>query len=98
MYEHADPGAFNQLRNFMNKNQNKREIIYLTRGHVLSPGQLESELEDLHSIVAAEETADNFCRIFELLNRNRITASKTRILEFLRETEEKPFRFLINKN
>jgi hypothetical protein len=82
----------------MNKNQNKREIIYLTRGRVLSPGQLESELEDLHSIVGAGETIENFCRIFELLNRNRITTSKIRILEFLRDSEEKPFRFLINKN
>ncbi len=82
----------------MNKNQNKREIIYLTRGRVLSPVQLESELEDLHAIVGAGETIDNFCRIFELLNRNRITANKSRILEFLREKEEKPFRFLINKN
>ena len=79
-------------------NTYKRNIIILLKEPNLQPEVLEAEVNGLHAIIGSMETNENFCKVFELLNRNRITSQKSKILEFLRDNNFKPFRFLINKN
>lgn len=56
------------------------------------------ELNHLHTILHQVETAENFCTVHELVDRNRITRRPKKILRESRFYFLRPFRFLINKN
>ena len=56
------------------------------------------EADCLQRILPFTEFPDQFCTAYELVDRNRITSKKQKILK---ESEHNPlrrFRFLINKN
>jgi hypothetical protein len=52
----------------------------------------------LNQILLITESTDQFCRVTELVDRNRITSNKKRIIKETSNFRLKPFRFLINKN
>ncbi len=58
----------------------------------------EQELSELNTILSGIQTPDQFCIAHELVNRNRITSRKNKILKETRHYRMRPFRFLINKN
>jgi hypothetical protein len=59
---------------------------------------IEREEERLYKIVLETESPEQFCIAHELLDRNRITSNKKKIIKESRLVELRPFRFLINKN
>lgn len=76
----------------------KRDILVVVRNQFVSDDAIEHELECLNAILRKTETSDNFCTAHELVNRNRITRKRYRILRESRYFRLRPFRFLINKN
>jgi hypothetical protein len=58
----------------------------------------EREAECLHSILIATESPEPFCIAHELVDRNRITSRKDKLMKESRRFKLRPFRFLINKN
>ena len=60
---------------------------------------ISKEEEDcLHTILLATESSEQFCRAHELVDRNRITTKRKRILKESGHFQLRAFRFLINKN
>ncbi len=56
------------------------------------------EADCLHTIFLYIESPEQFCIANELVDRNRITSKKTKILNESFRYRLRPFRFLINKN
>ena len=56
------------------------------------------EEKHLLEILSRIETPEQFCIAFELVDRNRITRKKNKVLKEARNYRLRPFRFLINKN
>jgi hypothetical protein len=71
-----------------------RDILVLQQQSAIT----EDELNKLHAILQQVETAEQFCRAHELVDRNRITRRPKKILKETRFFILRPFRFLINKN
>ena len=58
----------------------------------------ENEAAFLRKLILSTETSEQFCKAHELVNRNRITSSKKKIMKEYSLFQLRPFRFLINKN
>ncbi len=58
----------------------------------------QDEVNFLNSILLSAESPQHFCSVHELVNRNRITSQKEKIVKESRRLQLRPFRFLINKN
>jgi hypothetical protein len=56
------------------------------------------EADCLNQILLFTESPEQFCIANELVDRNRITSKKRKILKESSRFELRPFRFLINKN
>ena len=56
------------------------------------------EADCLHRILLYTESPDQFCIVNELVDRNRITSKKKKILKESGHSQLRAFRFLINKN
>jgi hypothetical protein len=56
------------------------------------------EADCLHTILLFTESPGQFCIAHELVDRNRITAEKQKIVKESCRLRLRPFRFLINKN
>ena len=78
--------------------QMNREILVVVKYEFVSQAALEKEMEWLNGILVTAETPQHFCTAHELVNRNRITQNKRKILDAVKHSELKPFRFLIGKN
>ena len=78
--------------------QMNREILVVVKHDFVSKAALEKEKEWLNEILFTAETPSHFCMAHELVNRNRITQNKNKILNAVKHSELKPFRFLIGKN
>ncbi len=75
--------------------QNKgRNLLVLFHKKIIS----KQEADCLQAILFFTESPEQFCRAFELVDRNRITFSKRKILKESRRMQLRRFRFLINKN
>ena len=79
----------------MNSNRN---LFVLFNTGLLDEKAIEQEVECLNQILLTTESAEQFCIAHELVDRNRITSNKKKILKESRHFLMKPFRFLINKN
>ncbi len=75
-----------------------RNLLILLHGQLLTDQAIEQEVDNLNTLLMITESSSCFCRAHELVNRNHITSSKSKILKESRYTELRPFRFLINKN
>ena len=78
-------------------NTNKNLLLIFT-SEMLDEKALEQEADCLHQILLNTKSPDNFCTAHELVDRNRISSNKKRILKASKASRLKPFRFLINKN
>jgi hypothetical protein len=78
-------------------NSNRNLLVIFSNG---SPDEktIEQEVECLNQILLNIESPEQFCIAHELVDRNRITSNKKKILKESRHYLMKPFRFLINKN
>jgi hypothetical protein len=56
------------------------------------------EADRLQSILHFTESPEQFCIVTELVDRNRITANRKKILTESARIRLRAFRFLINKN
>ena len=56
------------------------------------------EMDWLHQILLFTESPEQFCIANELVDRNRITSQKEKIVKESRRIRIRPFRFFINKN
>ncbi len=70
----------------------------LLKNEFMTERAIEQEVECLNEILLKIESPENFCIAHELVNRNIITQSSSKIIKAIRLAELKPFRFLINKN
>jgi hypothetical protein len=75
-------------------NKYNRDIIFLVKdARSVTPGE-----EYLNAVIARVDNIDGFCNAHELVNRNRITSKRSKILAAVQKEQLKPFRFLLNKN
>ncbi|MGE5518955.1 MAG: hypothetical protein ACM3VS_03435 [Candidatus Dadabacteria bacterium] len=74
-----------------------RDLLVLYRD-AYNEHLLEHELETLHRILYSVECNEVFCRVHQLVMRNRITEKSKSILKAVNDLELKPFYFLLNKN
>ncbi len=75
-----------------------RNLLVIFNTGLLDEKTIEQEVECLNQILLNTESSDQFCTAHELVDRNRITSNKKKILKETKYFRMKPFRFLINKN
>ena len=75
-----------------------RDLLVLFKNEFMSQQAIEQEVDCLNHLLIHAESKEQFCVAHELVDRNRITAKPKKIMEAIRFSELKPFRFLINKN
>ncbi len=75
-----------------------RDLLVLLKSEFMSKQAIEQEVECLNDMLRCTESDEQFCIAHELVNRNKITSNYKKILNAIRFTELKKFRFLINKN
>ncbi len=75
-----------------------RNLLVIFNTRLPDEKTIEREVEWLNQILLNTESSEQFCTAHELVDRNRITSNKKRILKESRHFLMKPFRFLINKN
>ena len=78
--------------------ETNREILVVVKHDFISQSAIDKEMVWLNEIFLTAESPQNFCTAHELVNRNRITQNKKKILNAVKHSELKPFRFLIGKN
>ncbi|GAB3007710.1 hypothetical protein GCM10027051_04680 [Niabella terrae] len=79
-------------------NRYRRDIILVINDASVAQDDIDMHLEYLHEVIAQVDNTDGFCQAHELVNRNRITANRQKILQAVSKEQLKPFRFLLNKN
>ena len=75
-----------------------REIVLLLKTGKMSDEALGKELDKLEIVLFQTESTSIFCKTHELVDRNRISSNRKKILKASISSQLKPFRFLINKN
>ena len=76
----------------------RRDIILVIKDDAVQPHSIDTQVECLNYVIACVDNKEGFCKAHELVNRNRITSSKRKILAAVEKEHLKPFRFLLNKN
>ena len=76
----------------------RRDIILVIKDDAVYPHSIDTQVECLNYVIAFVDNKEGFCKAHELVNRNRITSNKRKILSAVRKEHLKPFRFLLNKN
>jgi predicted RNA binding protein with dsRBD fold (UPF0201 family) len=71
-----------------------RNLLVLFNKKLIS----KQEADCLHAILFITESPELFCQAHELVDRNRITSKKRKILKECSRMQLRAFRFLINKN
>ena len=75
-----------------------RNLLVIFGNRLPDEEAIEQEVECLNQVLLNIESPEQFCIAHELVDRNRITSSKKKLLKESRHFLMKPFRFLINKN
>ncbi len=75
-----------------------KSLLVLFNAGLLDERAIKQKMYWLNQILQITESTDQFCRVTELVDRNRITSNKKRIKKETANFRLKPFRFLINKN
>jgi hypothetical protein len=78
--------------------KSSRDLLVLLKNEFMSEQAIEQEVECLNEILIAAESPGHFCMAHELVDRNRITRKKEKILKESSHFYLRPFRFLINRN
>ena len=77
---------------------NKSNTLILFKKRFISSQALESEMKLLIELIFSIKHPEQFCNAHELVDRNRITSKKKKILKESGNNPLRTFRFLINKN
>ena len=75
-----------------------RDLLVLLKDEFMSRQAIEQEVEYLNRILRRAEHPREFCKVHELVRRNRITQHTRRLLAAFRQIQLRPFWFLISKN
>jgi hypothetical protein len=75
-----------------------RDLLLLYKAERYNDDLLQHEVETLHQILLQVECNDIFCKVNELVTRNRITNKAKWIAKAAKHITLKPFYFLLNKN
>ena len=75
-----------------------RDLLVLLKNEFMTEQSIEREVDSLNEILHQAESPESFCTAHELVVRNHITKQPVKILNAIRQSELKAFRFLINKN
>lgn len=75
-----------------------RNILLLFKDEFMSEQAIEQEVAYLNEILSVTDTVERFCNANELVDRNRITSNRKKILKEANHLRLRPFRFFINKN
>ena len=73
-------------------------MVLLIRKGEMDQHSIEKELVNLDELLRNVESPDQFCLTHELVDRNRITNNKKKIIKYFNEQELKPFSYFIGKN
>ena len=76
----------------------ERELVLLSKTALMSEKALEKELISLEQLFVYAESEKAFCETHQLVQRNRITSNKKRLINIFYRHQLKPFWFLVNKN
>lgn len=78
----------------------KRDLILLRKEDQLDELNIEREVECLNYLLQMVETISSLSRAHELIDMNRykIYQDTLTVSKALKQKEEKPFQFIINKN
>ena len=76
----------------------ERELVLLSKTALMSEKALEKELICLEELFQYAESAAAFCQTHELVQRNKITSKKARLINIYYDHQLRPFWFLVNKN
>ena len=75
-----------------------RDIMVMLKGESLTEDDIQHEVDMLNQMLSMVESPVSFCNAHELVNRNRITTKRKKILKECKLASLRPFIFLINKN
>lgn len=75
-----------------------RDIMVMLRHESMTEHAIQQEVDNLNKILIQAEAPDSFCTAHELVDRNRITSNKKKIIKESEFYTLRPFKFLINKN
>ncbi|MDZ4807331.1 MAG: hypothetical protein SGI96_03590 [Bacteroidota bacterium] len=75
-----------------------RNLLVVFNTRLPDEKAIEQEVNYLNKILLNIESSEQFCIAHELVDRNRITSNRKKIIKETRYFRLKPFRFLINKN
>jgi hypothetical protein len=75
-----------------------RNLLLVFNSGLLDEKGMQKQIACLNDVLQNTESPDQFCRVHELVNRNRITSNKRKIWKEAGHFRLRPFRFLINKN
>jgi hypothetical protein len=77
-----------------------RDLLVLVKDGKVNHDQIESEIEQLNSILFGLETVDCFCIAHEVfdVSRRRVLVNRTKIVQLIHHPGLKPFQFILNKN
>jgi hypothetical protein len=76
----------------------ERELVLLSKTALMSEKALEKELISLEELFQYAESERAFCQTHELVQRNKITSKKPKLINIYYNLQLKPFWFLVNKN
>lgn len=75
-----------------------RNLLVLLKNEFMTERAIEQEVECLNQLLFRTESPDQFWIANELVDRNKITSNKKRILKESRFQRLRPFRFFIGRN
>jgi hypothetical protein len=79
------------------KNPN-RNLLVLIRNEFMSEQAIEEQVHYLNCILTQTESLQKFCEAHELVDRNKITTNRNKIIKETQRSALRAFRFLINRN
>ena len=80
----------------MTNNHNKLLVLFYTS--ISDDKAIRLEIDQLTGILHSTESPDQFCTANEMVDRNRITSSRKKMLKEAKYFRLRAFRFFINKN
>ncbi|MBN8859715.1 MAG: hypothetical protein J0H29_15070 [Sphingobacteriales bacterium] len=77
-----------------------RDLLVLLKDESMSNQAIEQEVESLNELLHDVESADEFCRVNEVIDMNRykIHREQKSLVQVMYQPELKPFVFLSNMN
>jgi len=75
-----------------------KNLLVVFKNGYMTEQAFEQEVETITRILHITESSDQFCKVTELVDRNRISSKKRKILKEAKHFRLRPFRFLLNKN